>query len=41
MSKDWCPERVIVLDELPTVSGGKIAKSVLRQDIKDRVAAET
>jgi acyl-CoA synthetase len=41
VSKDWCPERVIVLDELPTVSGGKIAKSVLRQDIKDRVAAET
>jgi acyl-CoA synthetase len=39
VSKDWRPERVIVLDELPTVSGGKIAKSVLRQDIKDRVAA--
>jgi acyl-CoA synthetase len=39
VSKDWQPERVIVLDELPTVSGGKIAKGALRQDIKKRVEA--
>jgi acyl-CoA synthetase len=30
------PERLIVVDELPRSSGGKIAKSALRADIKAR-----
>lgn len=36
VSKEWCPERLVVLDELPTVSGGKIAKQRLREDIRRR-----
>jgi acyl-CoA synthetase len=39
VSSEWCPERLIVLDELPTVSGGKVAKHLLRADIKTRTAA--
>jgi len=38
VSKDWCPEHLIILDELPTVSGGKVAKGVLRKDIAQRAA---
>lgn len=36
VSKELLPERLIVVDELPRSSGGKIAKSALRQDIKAR-----
>ncbi len=37
MSKELLPERLIVLDELPRSSGGKIAKGVLREDIRTRL----
>jgi acyl-CoA synthetase len=41
VSKEIFPERLIVLDEIPRASGGKIAKGVLREDIRRRVAAES
>lgn len=37
MSKEMLPERLIVLDELPRSSGGKIAKGQLREDIRTRL----
>jgi acyl-CoA synthetase len=39
VSKELLPERLIVVDELPRSSGGKIAKSALRADIKTRTEA--
>jgi acyl-CoA synthetase len=35
-SKELLPERLIVVDELPRSSGGKVAKGALRADIRDR-----
>lgn len=40
VSKELFPERLIVLDSLPRSSGAKVAKGVLRADIKQRIAAE-
>jgi acyl-CoA synthetase len=40
VSKETWPERIVVLDELPRGSGGKIAKQVLRDDIRRRLASE-
>ena len=37
VSKELLPERLIVVDELPRSSGGKIAKGELRQDIRVRM----
>lgn len=37
MSKELLPEKLIVLDELPRSSGGKIAKGQLREDIRIRL----
>lgn len=37
VSKELLPERLIVLDELPRSSGGKVAKGQLRQDIRERM----
>ncbi len=39
-SRESLPERLIVLDELPRSSGGKIAKKVLRDDAAQRAAAD-
>ena len=39
-SKETLPERLVVLDELPRASGGKIAKGALREDIRRRIAEE-
>ena len=39
VSKELLPERLIVVDELPRSSGGKIAKGELRQDIRIRMEA--
>ncbi|WP_236983731.1 MULTISPECIES: class I adenylate-forming enzyme family protein [Mycobacterium] len=39
VSKELLPERLIVLDELPRSSGGKIAKGQLREDIRARMEA--
>jgi len=40
VSKELLPERLIVVDELPRSSGGKIAKGQLRQDIRVRMEAD-
>ena len=39
VSKELLPERLIVVDELPRSSGGKIAKGVLKDDIRARTEA--
>jgi acyl-CoA synthetase len=39
-SKEYLPERLVIVDELPRSSGGKIAKQALREDIARRLAAE-
>ena len=39
-SKELLPERLIVVDELPRSSGGKIAKSRLREDIHARMEGD-
>ena len=39
VSKELLPERLIVVDELPLSSGGKIAKGRLREDIRVRMEA--
>jgi acyl-CoA synthetase len=36
VSKELLPERLIVVDELPRSSGGKVAKGRLREDIRTR-----
>ena len=40
VSKELLPERLIVVDELPRSSGGKIAKGELREDIRIRMEAD-
>lgn len=40
VSKELLPERLIVVDELPRSSGGKIAKGQLREDIRMRMEAD-
>ncbi|BBZ39491.1 class I adenylate-forming enzyme family protein [Mycobacterium conspicuum] len=40
VSKELLPERLIMVDELPRSSGGKIAKGELREDIRIRMEAE-
>ena len=37
VSKELLPERLIVVDELPRSSGGKVAKGQLREDIRTRI----
>jgi acyl-CoA synthetase len=39
-SKELLPERLIVVDELPRSSGGKVAKGQLREDIRVRMEAD-
>jgi acyl-CoA synthetase len=36
VSREWFPEHLIVVDELPTSDGGKLAKAVLREDLRRR-----
>jgi acyl-CoA synthetase len=38
VSKEWFPEHLILVDELPTSSGGKTAKGDLKADIRKRFA---
>jgi acyl-CoA synthetase len=40
VSKELLPERLIVVDELPRSSGGKVAKGKLRQDIRVRMEGD-
>jgi acyl-CoA synthetase len=37
-TREWWPERLVVLDALPRASGGKVAKGELRADVRRRVA---
>jgi acyl-CoA synthetase len=39
VSPEWFPERLVVLDELPRASGGKVAKGELRADVRRRLQA--
>jgi acyl-CoA synthetase len=39
VSKEVWPEHLVVVDDLPRASGGKIAKGELREDIKRRLAS--
>ena len=39
VSKELLPERLIVVDQLPRSSGGKVAKGKLREDIRARMEA--
>ena len=36
--REWYPERLVVVDELPRSSGGKVAKGDLKEDAKRRAA---
>jgi acyl-CoA synthetase len=38
VSKEWFPEHLILVDELPVSSGGKTAKGDLKADIRKRFA---
>ncbi len=38
VSREWFPERLVVVDELPRSSGGKVAKGELRADARRRAA---
>jgi acyl-CoA synthetase len=40
VSKELLPERLIVVNELPRSSGGKIAKGILREDIHAKMEAD-
>jgi acyl-CoA synthetase len=40
VSKEIWPERLVIVPELPRVSGGKVAKKQLREEIARQVAAE-
>jgi acyl-CoA synthetase len=40
ISKELLPEQLIVFDELPRSSGGKIAKGQLREEIRARMGAD-
>jgi acyl-CoA synthetase len=40
VGREYFPERLVQLDELPRSSGGKVAKGELRADIRRRLAAE-
>jgi acyl-CoA synthetase len=38
VSREWYPERLELLDTLPSASGGKVAKAELRADIRRKLA---
>jgi acyl-CoA synthetase len=40
VSVEYLPERLVVVDELPRASGGKVAKQALREDIRRRVGQD-
>ncbi len=39
VSKEWWPERLEVVDALPRGTGGKVAKGRLREDVREKLAA--
>ena len=40
VSREWYPEHLVVVDELPRSSGGKVAKGDLRADAGRRAAEQ-
>ena len=40
VTREWFPEKLVVLDALPRASGGKVAKGALREDVRRRLAEE-
>ena len=38
VTREWFPEHLVIVDALPVAPGGKLAKSVLRDDIRRRMA---
>ncbi|HVC69592.1 MAG TPA: class I adenylate-forming enzyme family protein [Acidimicrobiales bacterium] len=40
VTKEWLPERLIVVESLPRSSGGKVAKGALRNDMRTRPESE-
>jgi acyl-CoA synthetase len=40
VSREWHPERLVQLRDLPRSSGDKVTKGELRADIRRRLAAE-
>jgi acyl-CoA synthetase len=40
VSREWFPEHLIVVDELPVSDGGKLAKAVLREDLRRRLTGD-
>jgi acyl-CoA synthetase len=40
VTREWWPEHLVVLDDLPRSSGGKVAKGELREEIRRRLDAE-
>lgn len=40
VSTESFPERLVVVDEIPRSSGGKVAKGALREDVRRRIEAE-
>ncbi|SFS10795.1 class I adenylate-forming enzyme family protein [Sphingomonas jatrophae] len=38
VSREWFPERLVLMEELPRSSGGKVAKGVLTEDARQRWA---
>jgi acyl-CoA synthetase len=41
VSREWFPERLVLVDELPTSEGGKVAKAALRSDLQRQLTAES
>ncbi len=39
LTREWLPEHLVVLPQLPMSAGGKVAKAELREDIRRRLAA--
>jgi acyl-CoA synthetase len=40
VTREWFPERLVLVDELPRSSGAKVAKGLLRADIRQRIDAD-
>ena len=41
VSKEWWPEHLVIVDDLPRSSGGKVAKGDLREDAKQRFSSRS
>jgi acyl-CoA synthetase len=41
VTREWLPERLVVVERLPMSAGGKVAKAELREDIRQRIAVQS